>query len=163
MDNFNWGVRRPSLSHLEGGSSTSLSSASGFSHQAGALTSDGRDVGREKDKITRSEHRYKNSGKSQNTGMPNDHDRLGRNEVNQLGNAVSTGHDNHRNISPVLQNIGTNRNAGVGAEESSDDEMGSVRFKVYLRVRSSKLFIYKFYISCLTSIYRLPILCSLIF
>ena len=141
MDNFNWGARRPSLSHLEGGSSTSLSSASGFSHQVGAFASDGRDIGREKDKITRLEHRHKHSGKPQNNGMPNDHDRSGRNELNQLGNAVSTGTENHRNISPVLQNLGTNRNAGVGAEESSDDEMGSVRFKVYQQLCLSKLFI----------------------
>ena len=38
--------------------------------------------------------------------------------------------DDHRNISPVLRNLGTNRNSGVGAEESSDDEMGSVRLIV---------------------------------
>ena len=139
MDNFNWGVRRPSLSHLEGGSSTSLSSAPGFSHQANAFTGDEREIGREKDKIARLEHRYKHSGKIQNPGAPIDHDRLGRKEINQLGNLISTRPDDHRNISPVLQNHGANRNAGVGAEESSDDEMGSVRFEVFIYLHSCKI------------------------
>ena len=128
MDNFNWGVRRPSLSHLEGGSSTSLSSASGVTHHAGIQAHDGRgDVGRERDKLHRLEHRHKHSGKTQATGLPKDQ-YSNRKEKVQSECVTSTGRDVHRNISPVLQNLGVNRNSGVGAEESSDDEMGSVRF-----------------------------------
>ena len=64
--------------------------------------------------------------------MPTDHDRTSRKEIIQLGNSSATGNEEHRNISPVLQNLPSSRNAGVGAEESSDDEMGSVKSKIYL-------------------------------
>merc|ERR1712088_218113 len=72
VDNFNWGVRRPSLSHVEGGSSTSLSSASGFGHHVGASGHDGRD----RDKVHRLEHRHKHSGKAPNSGSPMDNDHI---------------------------------------------------------------------------------------
>ena len=128
VDNFNWGVRRPSLSHLEGGSNTSLSSASGISHPFAAVGNDGRgDMTRDRDKVHRLEHRHKHAGKQQTTGMGNDHDRSNRNELLQMEDAALSGTNSLRNITPVLQNRSNNRNAGVGAEESSDDEMGSVR------------------------------------
>ena len=112
-------MRRPSLSHVEGGSSTSLSSASGFGHHVGAGGHDGRD------KVHRLDHRHKYSGKAQNSGLPMDNDRLDRNDLIQMKASSSlSGNDDKRN-SPVLQNIGNKRNIGVGAEESSDDEMGS--------------------------------------
>ena len=113
-------MRRPSLSHVEGGSSTSLSSASGFGHHVGAGGHDGRD----RDKVNRLEHRHKHSGKAQNSGIPIDNDRLDRNDLIQMKASNLSSNDDKRN-SPVLQNIGNKRNIGVGAEESSDDEMGS--------------------------------------
>ena len=67
MDNFNWGVRRPSLSHLDGGS---LGTGSGL------------DVD------------------------------------------LSSAQESFNEVTPVLPKRETN--AGVGAEESSDDEMGSI-------------------------------------
>ena len=125
VDNFNWGVRRPSLSHLEAGSSTSLSSASGFG-QVKTFAQEGREDVRSRE--NRVEPRYKHSAKSQKTGKHNEH--LASNKKDSiLKESVShSDNDSHRNISPVLRNLGTNRNSGVGAEESSDDEMGSVRF-----------------------------------
>lgn len=125
MDNFNWGVRRPSLSHLEAGSNTSLSSASGFG-QVKTFTQENRDDSRTRE--NKVEPRHKHSAKSQKSGKHSDH--LTSNKKDSVLNE-SVAHfdnDNHRNISPVLRNLGTDRNSGVGAEESSDDEMGSVRF-----------------------------------
>ena len=113
-------MRRPSLSHVEGGSSTSLSSASGFGHHVGAGGHDGRD----RDKVHRLEHRHKHSGKAPNSGSPMDNDHIDRNDLIQMKASILSGNDDKRN-SPVLQNIGNKRNIGVGAEESSDDEMGS--------------------------------------
>ena len=83
---------------------------------------------RERDKVHRLEHRHKHAGKAQSTGISNDHDRSNRNELDQLEDATSSASNSLRNIPPVLQNRSNNRNAGVGAEESSDDEMGSVSF-----------------------------------
>jgi len=123
VDNFNWGVRRPSLSHLEGGSNTSLSSASGFG-QAKTFSQEGRDDLRNRD--NRADSRYKHSGKTQKSCKHTDHS--ASNKKDSTSTKQSKSHpenDDHRNISPVLRNLGTNRNSGVGAEESSDDEMGS--------------------------------------
>jgi hypothetical protein len=64
MDNFNWGVRRPSLSHLDGGAGSGL-----------------------------------------------DGDQ-------------SSAQESFNEVTPVLPKRETN--AGVGAEESSDDETGSI-------------------------------------
>ncbi len=77
VDNFNWGVRRPSLSHLEG--------AVGGHH--GHHTRDNSETGGESSSAR---------------------------ESLSLTDAT-----------PVLTK--REANAGVGAEESSDDEMGSVR------------------------------------
>ena len=63
MDNFNWGVRRPSLSHLEAGSNTSLSSASGFG-QVKTFTQENRDDSRTRE--NKVEPRHKHSAKSRN-------------------------------------------------------------------------------------------------
>ena len=68
MDNFNWGVRRPSLSHLDGGGSGGAGS-----------------------------------------GLDGD---------------LSSAQESFNEVTPVLPKRETN--AGVGAEESSDDEMGSI-------------------------------------
>ena len=114
------------MSHLEGGSNTSLSSASGFSGQVTAVGHDGRgDTGRDRDRTHRLEHRHKHSTKNPATVTQDGHDHSNRNDFVQLEKATSSSNDDHRNVSPVPQNIGNKRNAGVGAEESSDDEMGS--------------------------------------
>ena len=124
VDNFNWGVRRPSLSHLEGGSNTSLSSASGFG-QAKSFSQEGRENLRNKD--DRTESRYKHSAKPQKSSKHNDHVTSNKKESTMKESSSHSDNVDQRKISPVLRNLGGNRNSGVGAEESSDDEMGSVR------------------------------------
>ena len=69
IDNFNWGVRRPSLSHLDGGAGSGL---------------DGE---------------------------------------------LSSAQESFNEVTPVLPKRETN--AGVGAEESSDDETGSITVSSY--------------------------------
>ena len=124
VDNFNWGVRRPSLSHLEGGSNTSLSSASGFG-QAKSFSQEGREHLRNKE--DRTESRYKHSAKPQKSNKHNDHVTSNKKESSMKESSSHSDNVDQRNISPVLRNLGSNRNSGVGAEESSDDEMGSVK------------------------------------
>jgi Furry protein C-terminal len=70
IDNFNWGVRRPSLSHLDGGAGSGL---------------DGE---------------------------------------------LSSAQESFNEVTPVLPKRETN--AGVGAEESSDDETGSITVRFFL-------------------------------
>ena len=76
MDNFNWGVRRPSLSHLDGGAGS---------------------------------------------GLDGD---------------LSSAQESFNEVTPVLPKRETN--AGVGAEESSDDETGSITVSQCLLSKKSR-------------------------
>ena len=109
---------------MEGGSNTSLSSASGFG-QAKSFSQEGRENFRNKE--DRTESRYKHSAKQQKSNKHNDHVTPNKKESSMKESSSHSDNVDQRNISPVLRNLGANRNSGVGAEESSDDEMGSVK------------------------------------
>ena len=112
---------------MEGGSSTSLSSATGFSHQSAVARNDGRgDIARARDMGHRLEHRHKYAGGTmEGTGSGSDHDRAHEGQFISM-DVNSSATNSLSDIAPVLQERGNSRDAGVGAEESSDDEMGSV-------------------------------------
>ena len=74
----------------------------------------------------RLEHRHKYAGGTmEGIGPGSDHDRAHEGQFISM-DVNSSATNSLSDITPVLQERGNSRDAGVGAEESSDDEMGSV-------------------------------------